>query len=70
MRIRFLQTTPSMNPTFPFQAGQIIEVPKLTAEMRGWLANGSAHLLKDEPETAVVGTGPEHATLPPAKARP
>jgi len=26
MKIRFLQTVPSGNPTFPFQAGQIITI--------------------------------------------
>jgi hypothetical protein len=59
MRIRFLQTTPSASPDHPFLPGQVIEVTKLTAEMRSWLkASGDssprAELLKDEPERAVV----------------
>jgi hypothetical protein len=56
MRIRFLHTTASSNPHYPFQAGQIIEVPELTREMRNWLKSGGAEVLPEiEPEAAVVG---------------
>ena len=75
MRIRFLQTTPSANAAFPFQAGQIIVVEKLTAEMRAWLKpsslqGGMAHaeVLREADETATVGAG-ERATLPPPSRR-
>lgn len=59
MRLRFLQTTPSSNPEFPFQPGQVIYVTKLTAEMREWLtptgeSGPLAEIVKDEPERAIA----------------
>lgn len=54
MILKFLHTTPSQNPDFPFQAGQRIEVPKLTPEMRGWIKDGFAVLVGEEIATAVV----------------
>ena len=67
MKIRFLRTTPSAVPAYPFQAGQIIEVEKLTEEMRAWLkpaADGTvlAELIGAEPELAIVGVA-EHAVV-------
>lgn len=54
MTLKFLQTTPSANPHYPFQAGQLLEATKLSAEMRQWISQGLAVLLKDEPERAVA----------------
>jgi hypothetical protein len=54
MTIRFLRTTASESPDYPFQAGQTIAVAKLTAEMRAWLKNGDAEVVKDAPELATV----------------
>lgn len=71
-QIRFLQTTASDRPELPFQAGQIITVPRLTAEMKVWLkpypdGTRRAELLTPEPEAAVVGAGLERATEPRAR---
>ena len=49
MQIRFLQITDSGRADFPFQAGQIIHVEKLTAEMRRWLKSGAAEVLREAP---------------------
>lgn len=61
MKIRFLHTTPSARPEYPFQAGQVIEVEKQTAEIRGWLKENRAEIVKETPEAAVVGTAGEYA---------
>lgn len=53
MTIRFLQTTPSMNPERPFQPGQIIHLTKLTPELRTWIKLGHAELVREDPEKAV-----------------
>ena len=75
MRIRFLQTTPSLNPDVPFRAGQVIDVPKLTAEMRAWFIAPAAGRLAmaeliDETslEAAMIGP-PEQAVQARAKGR-
>lgn len=45
-----------MAPDYPFQAGQIIDVPKITTEMREWIKDGKAELLREpELELATVG---------------
>lgn len=69
MRVKFLRTVPSGSPDFPFQAGQIIVLPKLTAEVRQWLADEAAVLLADEPETAMFREALNDAMLPRGKAR-
>jgi hypothetical protein len=62
MRLKFLQTMPSSRDGFPFQAGQIIEMAKLTPEFRQWIKDGAAVVLREEtPETA-VSRDPERAT--------
>jgi len=66
MRIRFLEATESMQPGYPFLRGQVIEVTKLTPEMRAWLkvrpdGTARAEVVKDE--------GPDAAALPPAQTR-
>jgi len=48
MKLRFLRTTAAANPEYPFQAGQIIVVEALSDEMRAWLADGSAELVRDD----------------------
>lgn len=61
MRIRFLQTVPSENPHFPFQAGQTIVVSRPTKAITAALGDGRAVVLPDpdlpDPEHAVVTKG-------------
>jgi hypothetical protein len=55
MRIRFLQTTRSENPNFPFQAGQVIDVPAPSPFLLSLLDGVRAEVIKDtEPEYAVA----------------
>jgi hypothetical protein len=68
VRIKFLHTTPSENPAFPFQAGQVIEVPALTPSMRAAIEEHQAVLLSEPPEAAVQEM-PERAVMPRAKGR-
>jgi hypothetical protein len=60
MRIRFLRTTPSQLPDFPFQAGQIVHLPHLTPEFRQYLKEGAAEVLPPE-------NGAETADLEPGE---
>lgn len=63
MKLRFLQTTPSSNPDFPFQPGQTIELARLTADLRKWIKHGHAEVVRDDStETAVAPKG-EKAVL-------
>lgn len=62
MRLRFVQMVPSSNPDFPFQAGQIIYVSKLSAEMKRWLKDGLAVAVPEPAEAAVV-EDPERAVV-------
>jgi hypothetical protein len=52
--IKFLETTPSENPDFPFQPGQVIRVSKLSPSLRKAIQAHQALLLKDEPERAIT----------------
>lgn len=54
MRLRFRQTTPSSQPDYPFQIGQIIHVSKLTPEFKRWIKAGYVEVLRDMPEAAVA----------------
>jgi hypothetical protein len=67
-QIRFLQSTASQNPNYPFQAGQVIWLLRLTAEVRQWIADGRAEVIPDEPEAALAPDG-ELAVLPRARGR-
>jgi hypothetical protein len=70
MRLRFLQTTASDRPEFPFQAGQIIEVSsRLTPEMLRWLKEGVAIALEDAAEAATLGEPAASAIVPPPRRR-
>lgn len=70
MRIRFLETTASAHPQYPFQAGQIITLPRLSPEMRQWLREGRVEVLGgDVEELAMVGAAPEQATAIRPRAR-
>lgn len=64
MKLRFLTIVPSQNPDAPFRVGQIIDIPKPTAEMRQWLKDGLAEVLVDAPEMATLGAPSEQATTP------
>ena len=68
MILRFLRTTASASPEYPFQAGQRIHVTKLTAEMRVWIKEGAAEVerdgsaeVADQPraEQAITQKGPQ-----------
>lgn len=61
MTIKFLQTTPSENPDFPFQAGQIVDLP-MTKRVQQWIADGFAVVVVPEREKAVLGAPEETAT--------
>lgn len=67
MRIKFLETTPSDAPEYPFQAGQIITVQSLTAQYRRWVKDGRAVTLDDE--AADLGEPLETAAVGKAKSR-
>jgi hypothetical protein len=54
MVLRFLMTTASQAPGYPFMAGQEITVSDLTAEMRQWVADGRAEIVSDVPELATL----------------
>lgn len=67
MKLRFLETLPSSNPDYPFQAGQIIVVGRLTPEQQRWVREGRVAVVHEaQPETAVPPT-PERAVLPRKK---
>jgi hypothetical protein len=69
MRLRFVQTTPSDRPDFPFQPGQIIVVTKLTPEMLRWIKEGRAMPLDDAAEAAALGEPAASAISPPPARR-
>lgn len=54
MQIRFLHTTESAAPGYPFQAGQVITLTKLTAEARRWIADGLAELVREDGEVPTL----------------
>lgn len=63
MRLRFLQTVPSLEPEYPFMAGQVITTPKLTPEMHRWVQAGWAEVMRGEqPELATVAPGERAVT--------
>jgi hypothetical protein len=68
MRLKCLQTLPSLSPDVPFQAGQVLTLPTLTPEMRQWVADGRAIVLEDD-EAAALGPAPEMAAIGSAKLR-
>lgn len=55
LRLRFLVTTESDVPGYPFMAGQEIAVLQPSAAMRQAMRNGHAVVVSEEPELAVVG---------------
>jgi len=52
MILRFLTLVPSLSPDAPFQPGQQIHVQTLTPEMRAWLKDGSAELIREDTDPA------------------
>lgn len=54
MRLRFLATTESQVPGYPFQAGQEIVVDEVTPEVRRWLKYSHAVAVREEPEIAIA----------------
>lgn len=60
MRLKFVRTTPSNSPDFPFQPGQIITLAALSPEAEQWLRNGDAEPLpEDDPD--------QHAVIEPVR---
>jgi hypothetical protein len=68
MTIRFLATTPSDAPEFPFQPGQEIPVPEVTDRVARWLRDGLAVVVREEPELATVAVS-ERAVMRHGKRR-
>ena len=56
--IKFLQTTPSDNPDFPFQAGQIVDLP-MSKRVQQWITDGFAVVIAPAREEKTVLGGPE-----------
>lgn len=55
MTIRFLMTTASQSPAYPFQAGQVIHLSSLTPDLKRWITEGRAELVREEAaETAMI----------------
>jgi len=54
MKIRFRHTTESDRPEYPFQAGQIIALPRLNRKFSRWLKEQRIEIVQDEPERAIV----------------
>jgi hypothetical protein len=69
VRLRFLNLVPSSCPDLPFRPLQIIDVEKLTPEMRGWVAAGHAELVKEAQELATVGDSSERAVASKGRGR-
>jgi hypothetical protein len=46
MRLRVTQVIEAA-PGFPLYPGRVLDVPKLTSEMRGWLKAGRAEVIRD-----------------------
>jgi len=59
---RFRCTVESSTAGYPFQAGQMVTVPRLSREQKDWLAQALIELVPDEPERAVQAK-PERAVL-------
>jgi hypothetical protein len=70
--IRFLQTCSSENPSFPFQAGQVITVTRPAPSMLDAITAGWAEVVReDATERAVVPAGerPEPSAQKPRVKR-
>jgi hypothetical protein len=61
MTIRFLQTVPSENPEFPFQAGQVISLPVLPSYLRDHIKAGRAVLVTEDRIERAITPDPEYA---------
>lgn len=61
MRIKFIQTTPSDSPDYPFVPGQVIDVEKMTRVIRQWVADGAAFVLAEAPIQTAVKRDTERA---------
>lgn len=70
MRIRFLETTPSDRPDFPFQVGQVIEWPDLDDTVQRWLESGIAEVVPESAaESAALDVAAQAAVEPRPKRR-
>ncbi len=69
MTIRFLATTPSDAPDFPFLAGQEIPVPSVTERVARWIREGLAVVVREEPELAIVAVTEQAVTRRGKRAR-
>jgi hypothetical protein len=70
MTIRFLQTVQSENPSFPFMAGQVIDVPVPSPYLLSLLDGVRAEAVKsDGIERAVVDGGETPEPVPVKRRR-
>jgi hypothetical protein len=61
MTIRFLQTVPSENPEFPFQAGQVISVACPSRYLLSLIDGVRAYAIKTDDTERAVAPKPERA---------
>jgi hypothetical protein len=63
MRIRILQVIEA-TPGFPLRPGRVIEAERLSAEMKAWVKDGRAELVREEGggELAVAAGGERAVT--------
>lgn len=59
---RFRQTVESSTAGFPFQAGQILTVPRLSREQKDWLKAAWIEVIREDPERALVAKGEQAVT--------
>jgi hypothetical protein len=53
MRLRVTQVIEAA-PGFPLYPGRVLDVPKLTSEMRGWVKSGRAEVMRDSVANSVA----------------
>lgn len=61
MTIRFLETCPSENPAFPFQAGQVISVTAPSAFLLSLIDGVRAEVVKTDDTERAIAPEPERA---------
>jgi len=67
MRVRFLEVCDSEVPGFPFKAGQVIEIARLTPAMMAAIRDQRAELIREEAGAAAIVEAPERAVTTATK---
>lgn len=67
MQIRFLQTTPSEHPDFPFQAGQVITIPAPSRFFLDLLDGVRAEVVRDAGDELATVDVAERAVVRPRR---